>query len=167
MRSAWQSKNQTPSINCDIVCDMKKYTVVLDTNLFVAASRSKKGAAFAILQALRHQHFTCLVSVPMMLEYESVLKRPEHLAIGKRTPEMVDKFLDALTLLVEPVHLFYLWRPQLKDIADEMVLETALNGRADAIVTFNTRDFAPAKSLNVNIWTPEAFLLRLKETDHG
>ncbi len=53
-----------------------------------AAARSRNGASFALLQALRqrHWHFVALVSVPLMLEYEAVLKRPEHLAHGHRTP---------------------------------------------------------------------------------
>ncbi|MFI3197663.1 MAG: PIN domain-containing protein [Methylococcaceae bacterium] len=63
-----------------------------------------------------------------MLEYETVLKRPEQLAVSGRTEATTDAFLDALSLFIEPVHLHYLWRPQLRDPADEMVLETALNG---------------------------------------
>jgi len=67
----------------------------------------------------------------------------------------VDNFLDALALLVEPVDLHYLWRPQLNDPADEMVLETALNARADALVTFNLRDFsAAAKRFGLHLLTP-------------
>lgn len=162
-----RSDHQPKTKACDIICNMKKLSVVLDTNIFVAASRSKQGAAFAILRLLRAGQFTCLVSVPMMLEYESVLKRPEHLLVGNRTEAMVDGFLDALTLLAQPVHLFYLWRPQLKDIADEMVLETALNGSADGIVTFNEKDFQPATHFNLAVWSPQTFLTLLRETYHG
>lgn len=151
----------------DMICNMKKPSIVLDTNIFIAASRSRNGASFAILQALREKQFICLVSVPMMLEYESVMKRPEHLTVSHRDEVMVDRFLDALTLLVKPVHLFYLWRPQLKDPADEMVLETALNGRADAIVTFNVKDFDAAKKFNLAVWTPQIFLTLLREQYHG
>jgi predicted nucleic acid-binding protein len=77
---------------------MKKYRVVLDTNILIAASRSRNGASFALLQALRERRFTALASVPLMLEYEAVLKRPEHLACGYRTLAMADAFLDALSL---------------------------------------------------------------------
>ncbi len=114
--------------------------VVLDTNVLVAAARSRQGASFVLLQALRADRFRLLASVPLFLEYEAVLKRTEQLAATARSAAQVDGFLDALTLRCESVHLFYLWRPQLRDPADEMVLETALNGRADALVTFN-RDF--------------------------
>ena len=135
--------------------------VVLDTNVLVAAGRSRNGASFALLQALRANRFHMLASVPLFLEYEAVLKRPEHLAIGHRSIAMVDAFLDGLTLRVEPVHLFYLWRPQLRDPADEMVLETALNGRAEALVTFNVDDFAGARRFALPVLTPASFLQQL------
>lgn len=137
--------------------------VVLDTCVLVAASRSRQGASFALLQALRVNRFRLLASVPLFLEYEAVLKRPEHLAIGPRNAAMVDAFLDALTLHAEPVHLFYLWRPQLRDPADEMVLETALNGRADALVTFNVDDFAAAKRFALPVLRPGVFLQQLEK----
>ncbi|MDD2864541.1 MAG: putative toxin-antitoxin system toxin component, PIN family [Methylococcales bacterium] len=142
---------------------MKNYRIVLDTNILVAASRSRNGASFALLQALRNQQFIALASVPLMLEYEAVLKRPEHLQIGQRNIAMTDAFLDALSLFLEPVHLHYLWRPQLRDPADEMVLETALNGRADALVTLNVNDFKPAQNFRLSVLSPGAFLRQLQE----
>ena len=141
---------------------MKVWRVVLDTNILVAAARSRSGASFALLTALRHAQFTALASVPLMLEYEAVLKRPEQLAASGRSAEMTDAFLDALALRLEPVHLHYLWRPQLRDPADEMVLETALNGRANALVTLNTADFGPASNFNLPLLTPGAFCQHLK-----
>ena len=137
--------------------------VVLDTNVLVAAGRSRNGASFALLQALRANRFCLLASVPLFLEYEAVLKRPEHLLVGHRSAAMVDAFLDALVLVVEPVHLFYLWRPQLRDPADEMVLETALNGRAEALVTFNIDDFAAARRFALPVLTPATFLRQLNK----
>ncbi|MBW7900306.1 MAG: putative toxin-antitoxin system toxin component, PIN family [Rhodocyclaceae bacterium] len=135
--------------------------IVLDTNILVSATRSRTGASFAVLQALRQGRFTALASVPLLLEYEAVLKRPEHLQAGGRTPAMIDAFLDALCLHVEPVHLHYLWRPQTRDANDEMVLETALNGRADALVTLNTADFARAtRRFRLNLLTPGEFYQR-------
>ena len=76
---------------------------------------------------------------------------------------MTDAFLDALSLLCEPVRLFYLWRPQLRDAADEMVLETALNGRADALITLNVKDFTPARRFRLPVWTPGECLRQLNE----
>ena len=144
---------------------MNVFRVVLDTNVLVAAGRSRQGAAFALLKALRDGRFRIMASVPLFLEYEAVLKRPEQLMVGRRTEAMVDAFLDALSLRTEPVHLHFLWRPQLRDPADEMVLETALNGRADALVTFNVSDFAPAGQFDLPVWASREFLLKLDKED--
>jgi putative PIN family toxin of toxin-antitoxin system len=139
------------------------HRVVLDTNILVAAGRSRLGASFALLERLRQRSFVPLVSVPLLLEYEAVLKRPEHLNVGARTPRMVDAFLDAFCLYAEPIDLHYLWRPQTRDPADEMVLETALNGAASALVTLNTVDFAVAKNFKLPLLTPGQFLQLLKQ----
>jgi len=140
---------------------MNQWRVVLDTNLLIAAARSRTGASSAVLRALFEEQFIALVSVPLMLEYEAVLNRNEHLIVSGRSIGMNMAFLDALCLFAEPVHLHYLWRPQLRDPSDEMVLETALNGRADALVTLNTADFAPAIHFRLPVITPGHFLHRL------
>ena len=103
-----------------------------------------------------------LVSVPLFFEYEAVLTRPEHLLASQATaPETAD-FLDYLASVVEPVKPHYLWRPQLSDVADEMVLETAINGRANCIVTFNTRHFGPASRFGVEIIQPDEAIRRIR-----
>ena len=146
-----------------MICDMNILRVVLDTNVLVSASRSRNGASFALLLALQNRHITALASVPLMLEYEAVLKRPEQLTVSERTTESTDAFLDALSLFIEPVNLHYLWRPQLRDPADEMVLETALNGRAEMLITLNIADFIPASHFRLPVLTPGAFLRLLQK----
>jgi len=118
--------------------------LVLDTDVVVAAFRSDRGASRRLLLAALDREMTMLASVPLMLEYESVLKRPEHLAAIGLTTDEVDTVLDAVALVIEPVRLAFLWRPRLRDPNDEMVLETAVNGRADRLVTFNLRHLAEA-----------------------
>ena len=118
--------------------------LVLDTDVVVAAMRSDRGASRQLLLAALERRITLLVSVPLMLEYEAALTRPEHLkAIGLRAEE-VNEVLAALAAVMEPVALRFLWRPRLKDPADEMVLETAVNGGADRLTTFNVRHLAEA-----------------------
>ena len=82
-----------------------------------------------------------LVSVPLAVEYEATCSDAEHRVAAGFSEREVEIFLDAVIAMAEPVKTHFLWRPQLRDPGDEMVLETAVNGRADALVTFNLRDF--------------------------
>jgi putative PIN family toxin of toxin-antitoxin system len=123
---------------------MKAY--VLDTDVLVAALRSDAGASRQVLEAARARRFKLLLSVPLMLEYESVLTRPENLIASGASKEDVSAVLDELALVGSRVELRIRTRPVLPDPNDEMVLETAINGIADAIVTFNERDFRPMVS---------------------
>lgn len=120
---------------------------VLDTDVLVAAFRSKGGASRRILMAALDGRFELLVSVPLMLEYEAVLTRPEHLKVSRASEEDVTDVLDGLALVAKRVTFAFRWRPALPDPNDDMVLETAVNGQAHAIVTFNERDFNPVSSV--------------------
>lgn len=82
-----------------------------------------------------------LCSVPLAIEYEATCKRTEHGESAQLSPIEVEQFVTAVVALAEPVAIHYLWRPKLRDVGDDMVLEAAVNGQADAIVTFNTKDF--------------------------
>jgi predicted nucleic acid-binding protein len=110
----------------------------------VAALRSGLGASRQLLLAALDRRFVMLASVALMLEYEAVLTRPEHLAAAGISADDTNTVLDALAGVVEPVRLTFLWRPRLKDPADEMVLETAVNGVADCLVTFNLKHLGQA-----------------------
>ena len=117
---------------------------VLDTNILVAGLRSRTGASRRLLFWLYEGRFEAVASVAMMLEYEAVLTRPENLEAFRLTWQEVERFLDGMSHLIMPVTPFFLWRPQLRDPADEHVLEAAVNSDADAIVTFNIRHFQSA-----------------------
>ena len=118
--------------------------LVLDTDVVVAAFRSETGASRQLLLAALEQRFVLLLSVPLMLEYEAVLARQEQLKEIQLTSAEVNTVLDSVAAVAEAVQMRFLWRPRLKDPADEMVLETAVNGRAEILVTFNERHFKPA-----------------------
>jgi putative PIN family toxin of toxin-antitoxin system len=115
--------------------------LVLDTDVMIAAIRSDAGASRRLLSAGLRRRILLLISVPLVLEYEAVMTRPEHLEAAGLTNGEVNVLLDTVIATAEPVRLAFLWRPSLKDPDDDMVLETAVNGRADRLVTFNRRDF--------------------------
>ena len=118
--------------------------LVIDTNVVLAGLRSATGASAALLRHVVQGRVKPLLSVALVLEIESVLSRPEQLAATGLTLALVHDFVDELCALAEPVQIHFAWRPQLHDAADEMVLEAAVNGQADALVTFNLKDFLPA-----------------------
>lgn len=136
--------------------------VVLDTDVVVAGVLSPTGASRRLLLAAADRRFELLVSVPLMLEWEAVLKRPEILRAAKGSPDDMDVVLDQLAQVCVPVDLHFLWRPRSRDPDDDMVLETAINGRADAIATFNIRDLAAAAVyFGVAVEQPVSVLRRL------
>lgn len=138
--------------------------LMLDTSVIVAATRSDAGASRQLLVAALGKQFELLLSVPLALEYEAVLKRPEQIAVSRATVQDIDKLLDALIAVSSPVHRAFFWRPLLRDADDEMVLEAALSGNTDLLVTFNKRHFQPgASNLGIPLATPREALKRLKE----
>ncbi|WP_225204691.1 putative toxin-antitoxin system toxin component, PIN family [Novosphingobium huizhouense] len=139
------------------------FRVVLDTDVVVTALRSASGGSNAVLRELAHGRLTALVTPALFLEYEAVLKRPEQrLAHGLGLRE-IDRFLAAFASACEPVEVSFQWRPQLSDPNDEMVLETAVNGRADALVTHNLRDFVKgADRFGLKVLRPGELLKELR-----
>ena len=138
---------------------------MLDTDTMVAALRSDAGASRRLLRWVfeRRRGLTVIVSVPLLIEYEAVLTRPEHLKAAGVSAVDVEALLDAVAAVAEPVRLAYLWRPTLPDMDDDMVLEAAVNGRADGIVTFNRRDFGPpAEQFGVLVLSPGDAVRRLE-----
>jgi len=135
----------------------------MDTDVIVAAMRSPSGASAAILRAARLGRVTLLVSVPLALEYEAICSEPEHRQAVGLSEREVEIFLDAVLAMAEPVKTHFLWRPQLRDPGDEMVLEAAVNGRADALVTFNVRDFGtvPAR-FGIEVIIPREAIGRIR-----
>lgn len=128
--------------------------LVLDTNVLAAATRSSQGASFALVQTFRTGRARMCCSPALFLEYEEVLKRTEQLAASGWSVDDVDAVLAELAGLAEPVRTHYRWRPQLRDPADEMVLEAAVNCAAAAIISFNLRGFGPAARFGMPVLLP-------------
>lgn len=136
---------------------------MLDTDVVVAAMRSPSGASAAILRAARRGRFVILLGVALAMEYEAVCCRVEHRLAAGLSEREAGVFLDAVIALAEPVETHFMWRPQLRDPNDEMVLEAAVNGRADALVTFNKRHFGTAPSrFGVAVLLPRETIRRIR-----
>jgi len=133
--------------------------VVLDTNVLVAGLMSRNGASHQILRGIALDVVDFAISVPLFLEYEEVLKRPAIVRQTGLSAKDIDMVLDVIAAKGHQTPLDFMWRPQLRDADDEMVLEAATNGAAAAIVTFNQRDFLPAATtFGLRVITPGDYL---------
>lgn len=137
--------------------------LVLDTDVIIAALRSLKGASAQLVASARLGHVELLTSVALTLEYEEVCHRHEHVSAAGVNRADVDNFLEVLANIATPVPIRYQWQPQLNDPDDEMVLAAAINGHADAIVTFNIRHYHPAKRFGIEVINPGDILRRLRQ----
>lgn len=135
--------------------------VVLDTNVLVAAMRSPRGVSAHLVEAAFARRFEVVANAALVLEYEAVLTRSEHLLAAGLARADVEAALDDLAAIVVNAGAAWNWRPQLADPNDEMVLAAAVNGLADAIITFERSVFAPAAGFGVAVMTPAAFWSRL------
>lgn len=129
----------------------------------VAAIRSDVGASRQLLVAALERRLSLLVSVPLMIEYQAVMTRLQHVEASGLSVEDVNALLDAVAEVAEAVRLAFLWRPSVRDPSDDMVLEAAVHGRADAIVTFNLRDFGEVtERFGIAVLLPGEALRRLE-----
>jgi putative PIN family toxin of toxin-antitoxin system len=137
--------------------------IVLDTDAMVAAIRSDLGASRFLLVSALEKRFEMLVSTSLLIEYEAVMTRPKHLAASSLSTEDIGDLLDTVAGIAKQVRLAFHWRPMLRDPDDDMVLETAVNGGADAIVTFNVKDFVDAAGkFGIEIWRPGEAIRKLE-----
>lgn len=135
---------------------MSKYQIVADTNVFVSALRSQFGASYKLFSLIDKDVYKLNMSVPLALEYEAVAKR----MIGEISlnEEEIDNILDFVISNSNRWEIYYLWRPQLKDLGDDMVLELAVTASCSYIITYNVNDFKGIENFGVQAITPKDFL---------
>lgn len=136
--------------------------MVLDTNVVVAALRSRRGASFRLVSLLAEGRFEVAISVPLLFEYEDVLGR--YAKEGLYTEEEIGGFLDYVCQTGSRQAIFFLWRPVLPDAGDDMVLELAVAAGCEGVVTHNQRDFEGTERFGVRVYTPKEFLRSLEES---
>ena len=135
---------------------------MLDTNVVVAAFRSRHGASNLLLRQVESGTFRALCTTALFLEYEAVLARAETRTATGHSLDDIEAIMSALAAIAEPVDVRFRIRPVLRDAGDEMVFEAAISGGADAIVTHNVRDFLPARTFGIEIATPGEIVRRLR-----
>jgi len=136
---------------------MAPYQVVLDTNVVVSALRSKQGASYKLLSLVGvSDRFQINLSVPLVFEYEDVLKRQSD-ALGLAHQD-IDDVLNYLCAVANRRRIFFLWRTFLHDPKDEFVLELAVEAGCDVIITYNQRDFSGIERFGLRSLTPRQFL---------
>lgn len=134
---------------------------MIDTNVLVAALRSRRGASFRLLKLIGTGKFEFSLSVALVLEYEVAAKR----LMGEipLDEEDVDAILDYVCKVGRNQKVSYLWRPYLKDPADDMVLELAVAAGCELIVTYNKSDFEGVEEFGLTVETAREFLERIGE----
>ena len=135
---------------------MKKHQIVADTNVFISALRSQFGASYKLFSLISKEKFQLNLSVPLTFEYEAVAKR----MIGEiaLTKKEIDDILDFVISKSNRWDIYYLWRPQLKDPADDMVLELAVRANCNYIITYNINDFKGIENFGIEVMTPKDFM---------
>ena len=137
-----------------------KRRVVLDTNVLDAGLRSRRGAAFCVLTLAGSGAFEHCLSVGLLFEYESALKRPG--MVPKLSHRQLDAILDYLCASAIRQEIHYLWRPVLRDPGDDLILEVAVAGECESIVTYNVRDFDGLERFGIRVQTPGEFLAEME-----
>ena len=133
----------------------------MDSNVFLSALRSRRGASFLLLGLVGTGKFDISLSVPLVLEYEQIAR--ESRWRNKPSWEAVSDILDYLCDVGRKHKIHFLWRPRERDPKDDMVLEVAVAGQCDCIVTYNKKDFVEAPSFGLELLTPKEFLHKIGE----
>jgi len=135
--------------------------IVIDTNVFISALRSKRGASYKLLFETDVSLFVSNISTPLILEYESVARR--EMARLTVTAAQVDTILDSICKTAEACTVSFRWRPFLKDPGDDFILELAVQSQSRYIITYNKTHFAGVEQFGIVLLTPQEFLQLLGE----
>jgi putative PIN family toxin of toxin-antitoxin system len=130
--------------------------IVIDTNVVIAALRSKNGASYKLLSLVGTKKFEIHDSVALMFEYEDVIQR--HRTEVGLSQDDVSVFIDSMCSMARHHKIYFVWRPSLPDVNDELLLELAVSARCEYIVTHNTRDFNGTEKFGIQAITPKEFL---------
>ncbi len=140
---------------------MKRYRVILDTNVILAAMRSQTGASYRLLLTIGHPRWQSLVTPALMYEYEDVARRPGN--VPGLSPQDITDILDLLYRESHRQLVWFSWRPASPDPGDDLVLDAAVAGGCDFVVTFNERHLRAAREFGIEILKPVELLKLIGE----
>jgi len=135
-------------------------TIVIDTSVIISALIGEKGPSREVLRKALLAEYKPLISNALFQEYEDVSNREKIRTICPLTDNEITELLNAFYSICNWVPIYYLWRPNIADEADNFLIELALAGNASHIITNNIRDLknAELKFPSLEILTPEALL---------
>jgi putative PIN family toxin of toxin-antitoxin system len=136
--------------------------IVVDTSVLISALLGPSGPSRVLVRRCLEGQHQPLMGNALFAEYEAVITRDSFIAQCQLTRNEVDALLQAFMSICEWTSIYYTWRPNLKDEADNHLIELAIAGNAESIVTRNIRDFKNAELLfpDLLILTPEEILNR-------
>jgi uncharacterized protein len=134
-----------------------KSKIVVDTNVFIGSLIGKKGPNRKLIQKCLNSEFQPLMGNALFVEYESVIHRDDIQSKCPLSKQEISEFLSAFMSVCQWVTIYYLWRPNLRDEADNHLIELAVAGNAKFVVTNNAKDFRNTQLLfpDLSIIKPE------------
>jgi putative PIN family toxin of toxin-antitoxin system len=133
--------------------------IVIDTNVIFTALKSRLGASYKLVSLIPDKIFSIAISVPLIIEYEDVLRRGKLPAAI--TANDITDFIDFLCYIGNQQDIFFLWRPFLPDSSDDLVLEVAVASSCDAIITYNKRHYKNVEKFGLRVLDPKEFLIEI------
>ncbi len=134
----------------------KKFNIVIDTNVFISALKSRRGASFKLLFETSREKYELNISPALIFEYESAAKR--NINDLKLNKEQIDSILDMICNTSNKCEIFFLWRPQLKNPKDDHILELAIESQSKYIITYNKKNFKGVNKFGIEVLTPKEYL---------
>lgn len=131
--------------------------IVIDTNVILSALYSNKGASFRLLSIIDCDKFVVNISTTLIYEYEEILKQKSNMK-----EDFIEDILNYICKIAKQNEIFFLWRPKLKDVGDDFLLELAVKSNS-SIITLNQKDFKGADEFGVDILSPKEFLKQIGE----
>jgi predicted nucleic acid-binding protein len=141
---------------------VKRYRVILDTNVILAAMRSRTGASHRLLLTIGHPRWQSVITPALMYEYEDAARRPGN-APGL-SPQDITNILDLIYQQSHRQLVWFSWRPLSPDPGDDAILEAAIAGGCDYVVSFNERHLHAAREFGIEVLKPAELLKLIGES---